>query len=335
MPQFFLRCLICFLVCNTVLQAIPPAITRPLRAKPEIHPERYEAWFTGSLLSPNGHNIPKGEVEIKPFIFASDSIGTYGYIWQNRSTNATRTINPVLTLGYGWFDWLDLEVTFQGFYKEKWNKHAFRRGDFLASIGLQLLNQKPNTPLPDLRFVFTESFPWGFYQRLSPDKNGTDSSGSGSWETSYILVLQKTFHPATVHFFNFQLSLGYTYAQRVEVHKFNTYGGGYETDATVRPKGKWTGIVSLEYSITQNLAFSTDFMGTLVQQGHVNGNRGFDANGNTATFDLEEIYQFSFAPALEWNFAKGLGIIGGVWMSFFGKEKDDFFSIIVGMNIRK
>jgi len=307
-----------------------------LRAKPELHPERYEPWFTGTLLSPNGHNITKGEVEIKPFVFASDGVGTYGYIWQNRSTNPTRTINPVLTLGYGIFDWLDVEVTFQGYYKEKWGKHAFRRGDVLASLGVQLLNQKPNTPKPDLRFMITESFPWGFYQRLNPEKNGTDSSGSGSWETSYIFILQKTFHPATVHFFNFQLSLGYTFGQRVEVQKFNTYGGGYETDATVHPKGKFTGIVSFEYSITQNLAFSADFMGTLLQKGNVQGFKGYDPNGNIATFELlEEDYQFSFAPAIEWNFAKGLGLIGGVWMSFFGKDQGDFFSAVIGMNIRR
>lgn len=322
------------LVC-TAAYALPPTISRPLSAKPELHPERYEAWFTGSLLAPNGHNIPRGEVELKPFLFASDGIGTFGYIWQNRSTNQTKTINPVFTVGYGFLDWLDLEVTFQGYYKEKWGKHSFRRGDFLASLGLQLLNQKPNTPKPDIRFLLTESFPWGFYQRLNPEKNGTDSSGSGSWETSYIFILQKTFHPATVHFFNFQLSLGYTFAQRVEVQKFNTYGGGYETDATVHPKGKWTGIVSFEYSITQNLAFSTDFMGTIIQQGNVVGNKGYDPNGNTATFNLEEDYQFSFAPALEWNFAKGLGIIGGVWMSFFGKEQDNFYSAVIGMNIRR
>ncbi len=319
----------------TLVIALPPSISRPLRAKSELHKERYESWLSGSLLAPNGHNLRRGELELKPFLYASDSVGTYSYIWQNRATNDVRTVNPVLTVGYGILDWLDVELTFQGYYKENMHKHAFRRGDIIGALGFQLLTQKPNTPKPDIRFIFMENFPWGFYQRLNPEKGGADSSGSGSWESSALFVLQKTFHTANVHFFNVELSLGYTHANRVEVTSFNTYGGGYGTDATVHPKGKWTGMVSLEYSITQNLAFALDMVGTIMQRGNVVGDLGIGQNGETATFNLDDNYQFSFAPALQWNFSKGVGLVGGVWMSLFDKEDKNFVSGVIGMNIRR
>lgn len=309
--------------------------TRSLDTKPDLDHERNEPWFTGSLLAPNGHTIPKGNVEVKPFVFASDGVGSKSYIWQTRATNRTRTINPVLTIGYGITDWWDFDVTFQGYYKERWDKHSFRRGDVLVDMGIQLLTERMHTPTPDLRLFLMESIPFGFYERLNPNKNGTDSSGSGSYETTYGFIIHKTFDTGRGHFFDFQASFGYTHGHRTFVESFNTYGGGYGTRGRIFPEGKWVALFSLQYMVTQNFSFALDIVGMSEQKAKFKGTTGTDVNGNPAKFDLQNAYQMSIAPGVEWNFSRRVGLIGGVWFSNFGgRSVDEFFSAVIGMNIR-
>lgn len=311
-----------------------PYFSRPITEKKELHGDEDLPWFQGSLISPRGHTLVQGEVLVQPMVFASDGMGTYAYIWQNRGTLKTNTVNPVLKVGVGVFDFWDLEFALQGYYKERWGKHSYRRGDFVVGTGFQLWRQERRNAAPDVRFFIYQNFPWGYYKYLNPYKNKTDSSGSGAYETTYGLVIQKTFHISGIHYLNFKSSLGYTFSQRVQVNGFNTYGGGFGTTGEIRPKGKATGIFTLEYSLTKALAFNFDFIGTYSQNIRFRGTVGTDVNGNPARFDLDEIYQFSAAPSLEWSFTNKLSIFTGIWGSLAGQQQDTFFSGIIGMNIR-
>lgn len=62
------------------------------------------------------------------------------------------------------------------------------------------------------------------------------------------------------------------------------------------------------------------------------GRKGVDKQGNPASVGLPSSEQFSFAPAIEYNFTENFGIITGVWLSAFGRNSPRFRTGIVNID---
>lgn len=297
----------------------------------DFRKEKIEPWFTGTLLSPEGHTLAPGVVKLRPYIFASDSIGTYGHIWQRSDTPRTRSLNGVMNIGVGILRWLDFDATFQGFINHDDGPTSYRRGDIYATFGFQITEDTRRGWTPDFRFFITQSFPFGNYDKLNPAKNGTDVSSSGSYETTFAVVFQKLFHTAPQHWLRFKFSAGITHPRAVSVDGFNTYGGGFGCSGQVKPGNKSTGMLSLEYNLWRELVFAIDFVGMYAKSAKFTGDAGVDEEGNVASIRLDNLGEFSIAPALEYNFSKTLGIVGGVWFSMLGRNDDEYFSAAISL----
>lgn len=292
------------------------------------------AWFTGTLLSPEGHTLPAGITQVEPYIFASDGAGVYGHVW-NRWMHASnvRSINPVVKIGHGITNWFDFNVVFQGEINHN-KATSIRRADIFLEVGFQLFNDRKTSWIPDVKIFFTQSFPFGSYRNLNPEKNRTDQSGSGSYETTAALALQKLFHTGGPHFFKLHVSAGFTRCNKLHVRGFNAYGGGYGTSGTVHPGHKFTGVVGFEYSITRSVALATDFVGFYASKPSFGGNRGLTSSGSQAPFFKNASYELSMAPALEYNFSEYIGMIGGVWFPLYNRTSENYFSFVLAFNNR-
>lgn len=303
-------------------------------SRANLNAEKGECWLTGSLLSFNGHTIQSGHTEFRPSLFVTDRYGTLDHRWQHNCSPETFSVSPTLSLTQGIFDWLDLQAIGSMQANRHNGVHSTRIGDVSLYMGLQALEDRPGTWMPDLKFIFGESFPSGSYQHLNPDKEMTGASGSGSFETMVAFVLQKLVHTRGSHFIRSRFFASYMFPSSVTVRGFNRYGGGYHTSAAVYPGIKWAGIASFEYSMSQSFAFAIDFAGYYEQKASFQkGRRGHTASKHEAFIGTKKSGQFSVAPALEYNWSKNCGLIFGVWFTLAAHQDQSFTSGVLTFNL--
>lgn len=290
----------------------------------------YDPWFTGPLLAPSAHNIAPGLCNVQPYLFITDQYGQFDSSWRYHSVHNSLQVNPLVIIQTGITKFLDITGTFQLFYNQKEGQYSWEYGDTQLGLGLQLLLNYPRWYVPDMRLTITESFPTGNYQKLNIQKQGTDASGSGSFETIFSLNMQKTLHDVKLfsafHLnpFSIRLSFAYAIPAPTDVKGSNTYGGGPGTRGRVKPGNIFTFIGSIEYSLTQQWVLASDFEFVDAQASTFSGTLGA---GNS--MGVGSSSQISMAPAIEYNVNENFGWIGGVWFSLWGRNSSDFVSGLI------
>jgi len=286
----------------------------------------YDPWYTGPLLACGGDNVEKGKFNVQPYLFYRDTYGIYNKAWGHHSIPDTFTFQTVLYLQAGITTWLDFTLGFMSFYKEREGKDSFEIGDCSATFGLQIIKQKDLTPRPSIRIEIEQDFPTGKYKNLNPNKKGIDASGSGSYETFFNFIISKVVYWITNHPISWRINLAYTHTTNVKVSNFNTYGGGYNTKGKVNPGHVYTGIMAFEFSFTQRWVYAMDFVYTDAIKKTFKGTPGITIAGEKAINSLPSSKQFSLAPALEYNFNKNLGILGGFHFSVKGENCTEYLT---------
>ena len=292
----------------------------------------FAPWFTGSLLSLPGHVVGNKHTNWQPYVYFTDDYGFYNNKGRKQHVPSTKVWDFQLLVTRGFGDWFDAKINAQAFIRNEKGQTSTRFGDFEFILGFQALNQKKGSWIPDLRIILAETFPSGQYDNLNPGKFGTDSSGSGSYETSLGFNFQRLEHIYGIHYLRWRLNLVYTVPSPTHVDGFNVYGGGFGTNGTIYPGNQFMGIVAIEYNFNQNWVFACDLMQTYGNRTRFSGKPGRDQNGLPAAIGLPSQKVLSLAPALEYNFSKALGIIGGVWFSLCGRNTDDFISYVLSVN---
>lgn len=293
-----------------------------------IDPDSFEPWFTGPLLAPAARVVPAGHTNWQPYVYLTENYGIYG----QKTENKNFFVNPLTVITHGLTSFMDFEVIPQFFWNFQDNKNDFRYGDTTVYLGFQALRDKKGTLIPDLRITLKETFPSGHYQYLNPEKHGTDSSGSGSFQTGMGFSFQKLlyFHPKLLRV---RWAFGFQIPSKVHVHSFNSYGGGYDTDAVIKPGLKFAAFLSGEYTLTQKIVLAMDIQFNRNSKNTFKGKSGINSDGTNASLGGPFTTQLSIAPALEYNFNKNVGFIGGAWFTVMGKNSHKFISGVLSVNI--
>lgn len=290
----------------------------------------FTPWFTGSVLSLPGHVVGDKHTNWQPYLFITDDYGHYDNKWRHQTTPSTSVVNPQQLITRGFGNWFDIKIEPQMLIKTRSGHTSARLGDFPVVLGFQALNQKGW--IPDLRIILRETFPSGQYDQLNPKNKGTDSSGSGSYQTALGFNFQMLNHVWSNHFFRWRLNLVYTVPSPVGVTGFNTYGGGFGTDGTVYPGNSFMGIFAFEFNFSQNWVFAFDLMEVYNNRTRFSGNRGISQMGQTAKNTQGSASTLSVCPAIEYNWSKNFGFIGGIWFSVMGRNSEDFISYVISFN---
>jgi len=325
----------------------------PLFSKAEPEYEHVQGgpspWFTGPLLAPSGHAITSGHFNIEPYLYWTTTNGQYDANGKAQSI-AHHFYNLLfqLPIQIGTTPWMDIQLLPQVSYKQTQSQHAIRFGDFPIRFDIQLLLDNSYVSwYPAIKLFISETLPTGKYQKLNPQKLGTDISGAGSFSTAAGLVLSKLFRLSGIHFLALRLELGYGYSAPVHVKGFNAYGGGYGTKGVVFPGNNPFAILGLELSLTQRWVFAMDIYDTYTNKTRFKGQTGYlapeigtilnAASPNQILFmpaamKSPSSNQLSLAPALEYNWSPNLGIIGGVWFTVAGRNASRFISGVIAFN---
>ncbi|MBM3191586.1 MAG: hypothetical protein FJZ63_02885 [Chlamydiae bacterium] len=291
----------------------------------------FKPWFTGPLLAGSAHTVPAGHVLWEPYLFAIDSFGFYDDHWKPRSAPHSLSLEPFLLFIHGLNSFMDLQVTPYLLSNFQQGSHDTRMGDLPFALGFQVLTDKPNSWIPDLRLLLREIFPTGHYQHLNPHKHGTDATGNGSFQTGLGLNFQKLFITG-IRLLRLRLNFNYLFPSPVRVKSFNTYGGGYGTHGKVYPGQKFSTIFAVEYLFSQHLVAALDIQYLFSSKDRFSGYPGITSAGQNAIVGNLASHQLNLAPAIEYNFNENLGIIFGPWFSVAGKNSDRFVSAVFAIN---
>lgn len=292
------------------------------------HQEPYEPYFSGSILALPATNMKQGQSTFAPYLVFSNTYGEYKSWWNIEEDSNTWGINPFFEYLYGITDNIGLELYTSFISNFKKGQTATHFQDSIIVLGFQISNDIQGTWIPDFRLDLEEILPTGKYQNLNPKKFGIDSTGQGSWQTGFNLIVQKKF-PTKNHFLLLKWTLGYLFPASVHVRNLNAYGGGYGTRGKAYPGQTVNMFFSGEYSITQNWVFAFDTFFFRQRKATFSGKRGKKPDGTLQQVGLPYSYQLSFAPQIEYNFSPYSGFLVGLWASLVGKNTPAFYSGII------
>ncbi|MCH9633567.1 MAG: hypothetical protein S4CHLAM7_02950 [Chlamydiae bacterium] len=291
----------------------------------------YSPFYTGPLLAPSAHTVPKGKVNVQPYFFWQKNYGAYDRNWKQQHTRSSMSMQYLAVFQYGLTNFMDISVIAQSWFKRSLDESSFNYGDMSATVGFQLLDDFLHTAWPACVVEIGVNIPTGRFEKLDATKNGTDSSGTGSYTPTISLNFQKSFNrlfkksldPLDYHPFLFRWSFGYDLVPRTKVQGVNTYGGANNTNGFVNPGDTFISIFAWEYSITEQWVFATDWQYEATRKTTFSGHDGGSPVGGPAS------QNWSVAPAIEFNANPNFGALAGVWVTLGGRNSTQFVSGIV------
>lgn len=293
----------------------------------EAYNPPYIPWFTGSILPPSAVNAAPGHPIIAPIFGVINTYGEYNNNWKFKRTDNTWAVNPFFEFLFGINDHIGVDIYCSFISNFKKGQSSTYLQDTIILLGFQIAKDTPKSWVPDIRFIIQETFPTGNYQKLSPKKLGTDSTGQGSFQTGFNLVAQKLF-PLENQFLLLKWTLGYLFPAPVSVKGLNTYGGGHGTSGKIFPGQTLMMYFSGEYSLNQRWVFAFDLYMDCQGKSTFSGKRGFTSNGIENAIGTPRMIQISAAPQVEYNFSGTSGLLFGAWGTIFGKNSPAYINFM-------
>jgi len=282
-------------------------------------------WMTGPLLTPSGRTENPGHVKFQPYFNTLVSIGDYDDNWHAHSTPNFYSEQIQVLVKTGINSFLDFQIAPSVFYNETEGRHSFNVGDIPFGFNIQLRSFSKLGSGPGLKLGLSAHIPAGKYRNLRPNLLRTDMTGTGCWFPGAYIVLSDIWHIYGVHYIKLRSALLYSLGVPVHLKGFNFYGGDLFTNGTAHPGNYGRFTSSLEYSLTQRWVLACDFQYT-----HHNRDR---FSGKTSAYvGRPSSDVISIAPAIEYNWNRDLGIIGGVWFSLAGRNTRQFINNIIYIN---
>ncbi len=286
-------------------------------------------WFTGPMISPSRQILEPGEFLFQPLVFVFDINGHYDENWKAQRIPTITSVVQLNVLEVGITPYLDLQAIPIWEVNHSQGVTTTRFSDFEMALNIQILRDDEDPRFPSLLIQLREIFPTGQYQKLDPNKHFTDISGRGSFVSEIFTTFGKVVHITGDRYISSRLALGYAFPSSTGVEGLNFYGGGVGTKGTVRPGNFFEALASTELSVTHHWALVGEAVYFSKRSDKFHGDPGFTEQGCIAKVGLPSQESFSIAPAVEYAFSNNLGLIGGVWITLFGRNADRFTSYVI------
>lgn len=296
----------------------------------------FQPWYTGPIIASTAINVSPGMFNMQPYVYLQNTYAEYNHAGHQRKIQGNEGLLQFFNLAKaGITKFLDITMTNNLYYNKSGGESSWNYGDMSVRLGFQLLKGHPKWYIPDMRLVVSESFPSGSYQKLNPNKNGTDGVGSGAYDSQISLNMQfyvyqfKIWPTAGYHPTRFRFSFSYAIPSNVSVEGFNVYGGGFGTSGTVSPGNTFNFVGAFEYSLTQRWVIASDLQITDVQKATFKGNAGSNLGGGGASMGSPSSDSITITPSIEYNINDNFGFIGGVWLPIWGRNSSVFINYVL------
>lgn len=289
--------------------------------------EMFIPWYTGPLITGSATNVPKGKINLQPYLFSTITYAEFSNSRSSDSIHNIYTLNPQFLFQAGFTTWLDFTLIAQGFFNWSEGHSAQHFGDTSTQFGFQLA--KETDYIPAMRLILGENFPTGHYDSLTESKASVQSSGAGIYATTIGFNISKLFWWEALHPIRMRLSTQYVIPNGdAHVSGFNAYGGGHGTCGRVDVGQTLNVDYGVEISLTEKWVFATDLAYTYSQKSIFSGTRG-SLDGAPAVTGGPLSDNLSIAPAIEYNPDDTGGFIGGFWLPLTGRNSSNFISLVL------
>lgn len=297
----------------------------------DIAKKMFNPYYAGPLFAMAPNNVPKGMRAIQPYFFVTSDYGVYTNSRRMQSTPNEKQLQLLNIDQLGLNHWLDFTLLNPVFWSWQDGKFGSGFGDVSLQFGFQICTETPTRPV--IRFVVGESFPAGRYNHLSPSKPNLMATGSGSYETQFVLAIGKMFWTNKLHPLSTRWTVSYIVPSKVYVKQINAYGGGAGTKGKVRPGQQLSIDIGTELSITQRWVFANDVIYTYNGSTSFKGDPGLSPSGAAATVGGPSSDSLMLAPAIEYNPNDTSGLIMGGYFTVTGRNSAASLQLVVSYYI--
>lgn len=290
--------------------------------------EVFTPFYAGPLLAPSAVAVPFGKANDQPYVNWQKNYKKYNRQWRAQNTTSSVQLSFINVLQMGVTNFMQLSVVNSGIYNQKKDQRSFNYADINVQLGLQLWESVFDTLVPSVLIQAGVVLPTGKWQKLNPNKLGTDITGTGSvgaimslnfQKIHYAPIFKQNINPENFHPLRLRAMGEVTIFGPSHVRGHNAFGGTHTTVGKVKQGVLFRSIFAWEYSLSQNWVFSTDW------QYQVQGRSEFFGKNAFGTMDpIVQTQNFSVAPALQYNFSSSFGMLLGVQFSFAGKNSNSF-----------
>ena len=289
-----------------------------------------DQWFTGPLVAPSPALSKAGQFVLEPYLSATLDTGRYsanGH--QAGGSNQSRTFALFSLFEYGITDRLTIEVVPQINYA--WNDTTTSRGivasDTPVDFKYRFVDQVVNTAIPSASVSLGIDFPSGPYDTLG---SPLEEIGTGVYYARQGAVLQWLFNTYGDHPLRIRL---WGSAQEPlndpTISDLSVYGTSAGFHGKAKAGMTATGGISPEYALNQRWVLAADIV-----RSYTGGSSVLGADAGAVFADREgSKANWSFAPAVEYNWSPRYGIIGGVQFSFAGHNTSSYVTPQLAVNI--
>jgi hypothetical protein len=271
----------------------------------------------GPILTPNPTTVLPGHPGLELDLIASKEYGFYDSKGRLKTTPDLWGIRPLFDFQVGFNKVLGAELIGSMITNFRQGKSSTHLADTIFRLGFQIATDKDDSFIPDFRILIQETFPTGNYQKLSPQKMGTDSTGQGSFQTGIQFVFQKAFLAKKSHPFRLRASIGYFVPSAVAVKGLNCFGGDSRTKGTVCLGKYYSGFLYGEWALSRRWAVACEF-------NYLEGEKGRFTRKSGMEITIPSFRQLSFLPEIQHTYTENVGIIVGGWFTVSGKNSPAF-----------
>ncbi|MBM3193589.1 MAG: hypothetical protein FJZ59_05100 [Chlamydiae bacterium] len=298
----------------------------------EVAEIMFNPWYTGPLITGSASMVPPKQVMLQPYLYFTTNYAAFNAQRQSKGVPNSYVLNPLIVIQAGITNWMDVTTVPGGYFKWSQGEYGQGFGDLPIQLGFPLL--KETLYIPKMKLLIGETFPTGKYQHLNPNKLGLDISGQGAFQTLIALNMTKVFWWFELHPIATRLGSNISIPNnKINVHGFNAYGGGYGTNGKIKEGVTLNLDFGLEVSINQKWVFATDIAYTYSAKSTFSGTAGELSPGLPAINGLPWSDSLSLAPAIEYNQSDSAGFIAGIWFPVTGRNSANFASLVLSYYI--
>jgi hypothetical protein len=269
-----------------------------------------DAWWTGPLLAPAAGTLPRGHILIEPYVFDVTTQGFYNSSGTRVPAPRTNEFGSLTYFNYGLANRFTVGAIPTFGYNDFTtgpNSAGIRFADLTVQAQYRLTQFTEGHWLPTMSINVQETLPTGAYDKLSA--RPSNGFGAGAYTTTLGFFSQTYFWMPNHRILRTRLNLQQAFSSNVNVQDVSVYGTTQGFRGHANPGSTLFIDLAGEYSITREWVLACDAI--YRHQGNT-AVTGYNlASNQPLQFGSGLIQEYGFAPALEYNWKRSIGVIFG------------------------
>ncbi len=295
-----------------------------------------DAWWTGPLLASPGAAMPKGHLVVETYLF--DEIVQAHYDDSGARAGVPRSdgFASQTYFFYGLTDTVTLGLAARFGYQHPGQGPSSSRigvGDTTVRAQLQFAQWRAECWVPTISLMLAETLPTGRYDRLGGRLS--DGHGEGAHTLTVALYSQRPFWLPTGRILRGRLNLAWSFSDHVDIRDASVYGtsSGFRGRAT--PGQMFEVDLGTEYSLSHQWVLALDIDYLRGSGATLLGSYPAAQGGGVVTVSdySNPSRSLSVAPAIEYNWNAGIGVIAGVMVPVSGRNSGAGYTPAIALNM--